>query len=360
MALPVMLPMTFFEALNGAHFALSDILRRAQANALGALGLNAHECEHQVIHSGSHWRLRQYAAAATGPSLLIVAAPIKRPYIWDLCPQVSAVGYCLRQGLRVYLIEWVPPSDGDREAGLAEYVNEAIFACAEAVSDKADGRPPFLAGHSLGGTLAAIFCATQPHAAQGLILLSAPLCFAPASSAFRDSLVSILPPSFLKTDIVAGSLLSHASTMASPDTFLWSRWLDGALSAADPSALAIHNRVERWALDEAALPGKLVNEIVQWLYREDRLCRGTLPVGSKTVGPSSLRVPTLAIVNSADAIAPLGSVVPFIEGMPIEDKRVMECSREIGVSLQHLAILVGREARARVWPEIIAWIKDRS
>jgi hypothetical protein len=28
--------------------------------------------------------------------------------------------------------------------------------------------------------------------------------------------------------------------------------------------------------------------------------------------------------------------------------------------LQHLGILVGRQAHARVWPEIIAWLKGHS
>jgi polyhydroxyalkanoate synthase len=50
----------------------------------------------------------------------VVAAPIKRPYGWDLAPSVSSVRYCLRQRLRVYLLEWTPPSGSDGNAGLAE------------------------------------------------------------------------------------------------------------------------------------------------------------------------------------------------------------------------------------------------
>ena len=34
-----------------------------------------------------------------------------------------------------------------------------------------------------------------------------------------------------------------------------------------------HARIERWALDEVALPGKLVSDIVEQLYREDRFWR---------------------------------------------------------------------------------------
>jgi polyhydroxyalkanoate synthase subunit PhaC len=60
--------------------------------------------------------------------------------------------------------------------------------------------------------------------------------------------------------------------------------------------------VARWALDEAPLPGKLLRELVEWLYREDRLCRGTLPVRGRAVGPGDFVVPTLAVVDTADEL----------------------------------------------------------
>jgi polyhydroxyalkanoate synthase len=104
----------------------------------------------------------------------------------------------------------------------------------------------------------------------------------------------------------------------------------------------------------------LVNQLVQWLYRENRLCRGTLSIRGRTVGPSSVGIPTLAVVNSADDIGPMASVAPFIDRMSTQDTRVIEYPGEVGVGLQHLGMLVGRQAYARVWPEIIAWLKTRS
>jgi polyhydroxyalkanoate synthase len=81
--------------LRADHFAASDRFRRAQANALDFFGLGPCECDFRVAASGPHWRLRRYASTGTAPSALIVAAPIKRAYIWDLTPSVSAVRYCL-------------------------------------------------------------------------------------------------------------------------------------------------------------------------------------------------------------------------------------------------------------------------
>ena len=108
-----------------------------------------------------------------------------------------------------------------------------------------------------------------------------------------------------------------------------------------------------------ARAGRLAQEVLQWLYREDRFCKGTLPIGGRTVGPSRLRLPMLAVVNPTDEIAPAASVLPFIQAMPEATVRVLEYPGEIGVGLQHLGILVGRRAYARVWPEIVSWLRAR-
>ena len=133
--------------------------------------------------------------------------------------------------------------------------------------------------------------------------------------------------------------------------------MDAALSAADGRAMDIHARVERWALDEVALPGKLVSEIVDRLYRENRFCRRMLQVGERTIGLANLSAPTFAVVNAADAVAPLSSLSPVGVALGPEKFRIVVYPGETGVCLHHLGILVGRQAQAQIWPKIIEWIR---
>jgi polyhydroxyalkanoate synthase len=342
-----------------AQFAMTYLVRRAQGDALRALGLNPEECPYRVVASGPYWRLRDYAGHHMSPSLLIVAAPIKRAYIWDLAPPVSAISYLLGEGLRAYLLEWMPADVGTCNHALDEYTG-AVSECVAKVAGEAQDTRPLLIGHSLGGTLAAILGALARERLRGLILLGAPLCFQPETSRFRDGLVSLVPPILSEDAPVPGSLLSHASALAAPGTFIWSRLVDAIASIGDHHALEIHARVERWALDEVALPGRLMHQIVEWLYCENRFCRGVLTVRNTLVGPLSLTVPMLTVVNVADEVTPLSSVTPFIEAMPGADVGVIEYSGEVGVVLQHLGILVGHEARGSVWPAIMSWIKTRN
>jgi polyhydroxyalkanoate synthase len=340
-----------------AQFAMTDLVRRAQGDALGAFGLDPRECPYRIIASGPYWRLRAYGCRPMSPPLLIVAAPIKRPYIWDLSPPVSAIRYLLGEGLRVYLLEWMPADVGASSHGLDEYA-VAVSECVAKVAEEAQDCKPLLIGHSLGGTLAAIFGALAPERLRGLVLLGAPLCFQPETSRFRDRLVSLVPPILSDEAPVPGSLLSHASALAAPGTFIWSRLVDALASIGDRQALEVHARIERWALDEVALPSRLMHQIIEWLYRENRFCRGVLTVRNTVVGPLGLTVPTLAVVNVADEVTPLSSVAPFIDAMPGADVAIIEYPGEVGVVLQHLGILIGRVARASIWSAIISWLKD--
>ena len=338
-----------------APFAVLDSCRRAQGDVLQALGCGPRELAFRESDRGTYWRVRDYAEASAAPPLLIIAAPIKRPYIWDLSPSVSAIGYCLERGLHVYLLEWLPVSNRDGSYGIDDYIS-AISCCVARISAETSGARPFVIGHSLGGTLAAIFGTVAAETIRGLVLLGAPLCFEPGTSAFRDALMSAVPPGAGDADPLPGSLLSWVSAMMAPNTFIWSRFMDAALSCADDRARDLHARVERWALDEVALPGKLVCQIIEGLYRENRLCRGTLKVAGKIASPAALSVPTLAVVNLRDDVAPLLSVTGFTDAMPTRDVDVIPYEGELGVCLQHLGILIGRTARGRVWPMIAGWL----
>ena len=342
------------DGIRRVQFETADVLRRAQGRTLQTVGFGPDECPYRVIASGSFWILRDYGKDSATQSVLIVAAPIKRPYIWDLAPSASAIGYCLKEGLRVRLLEWLPASRTTGDNGLAEYAR-AIGECVVKISGEREDSKPFLLGHSLGGTLAAIFAAMAPESICGLVLLGAPVCFQPGTSRFRDALVSLVPSDLDEAEPFPGSLLTQMSALASPDTFVWSRLTDAALSVANPTALETHARVERWALDEVPLPGKFVHQLIEWLYREDRFSRGELRI-DKLIGPHSVSAPTLAIVNTADNVAPLNSVKPFIESLGTPDARIIEYPGEIGVGLQHLGPLIGRRAHATIWPAIVSWM----
>lgn len=84
-------------ALRHLRFSTIDAFRRMQGDVLASFGLGPTESRYRVITSGPYWRLRDYDSVYRSHPVLIVAAPIKRPYIWDLSPSASAIRRCLKR-----------------------------------------------------------------------------------------------------------------------------------------------------------------------------------------------------------------------------------------------------------------------
>jgi polyhydroxyalkanoate synthase len=157
---------------------------------------------------------------------------------------------------------------------------------------------------------------------------------------------------------VPGSFTALLSTAAAPQAFLAQRWADFGASLADPLAAATHARVERWMMDEFAMPGRLFEETLEQLYRDDRLVRGTLDLGGQCVSLDRMRSPVLAVVNPAGRVVPPASVLEGLAAMPanLPRRALRYDGDEPGPALQHLGPLLGRGAHARLWPEILNWM----
>ena len=214
-------------------FAAADEMRRWYGRALD-LWLARTETPSRLVLERSGVKLHDYGDEENRPSLLIIPAPIKKSYIWDLTPSVSVVLACLQARFRVYVLEWKETPPDDPNSGLAVYVDELILECAKAI-----GGPAILAGHSLGGTFATIFASLHPERVHALILLEAPLSFAGDAGAIAE-LIRIGPATetLRKVSAYPGTVLNALSLAASPESFLWWRWRDRLLSGAIPQLCA--------------------------------------------------------------------------------------------------------------------------
>jgi polyhydroxyalkanoate synthase len=364
-SLPAMLPdLNWPQPGQGwAAFGQIDQFRLWQGRLLEGLGWGPNESPSRIVFTKPALTLRAYEEAGIpGVIVLMVPAPIKRAYLWDLAPGASVVQQLLRGGLHAYLVQWEPPGVDQQEYGLAEYVDQLILDALRAIERETGSRRVFLAGHSLGGTLAAIFAGLHPGRIAGLILAGSPLHFG------RDVdplgfLVSTNPRASAFTAItgnVPGSVLDAASILGAPASFAYSRWADWLASLPDPCALATHLRVERWTDDEMPLARRFFEEIVDFLYREDRWMRGTLELAGRRAMPQAVVAPLLCIVERQSAVAPPGSVRPFYEAVGSRQKRWLWYAGDVGVSLQHVGMLVGRTAHHSLWPEIVRWIRQQS
>jgi len=109
-------------------------------------------------------------------------------------------------------------------------------------------------------------------------------------------------------------------------------------------------------LDEFPLPGKLFTEIVEFLYRGDYLMQGRLLIHGKQIGPSDVTVPLLSVFDPRSALIPPQSVIPFHQAAPGSPKKLLPYEGDVGVAIQHVGVLVGKNAHVRLWPAIFDWL----
>src|SRR3954447_6752685 len=171
-----------------------DDLRRSAGRLLDTLGHAPRTTPSSVVDLAPGVRLHTYPDAdPSGPPVLLVPAPIKRCYIFDLDPRCSVVARCLRHGLQPHLVEWTDPEPDQQRLGLDDYADGLLRHCLRAVADRTGARRVPLVGHSLGGTLAALCAARYPDLVAGVALLEAPLHFG-SHTARLDPLITTPTP----------------------------------------------------------------------------------------------------------------------------------------------------------------------
>lgn len=336
-------------------FELLDRCRRLQGHGFDRLGLGPIESAYRVVHESEGLRLRDYGGASdTGPPLLIVPAPIKQPYIWDLAPERSVVRHALAHDLCVYLVDWTEPDAAARPPSLADYAGAMLSDCIEVIGERTGAGQVALAGHSLGGIFAALHGAYRPEHVAGLVIVDAPLHFTGAEHAFHD------PPEV--TDAlgskpsIPGSLLSASSARAAPATFCTSRYLDLLASLPSTERRTTHWRVERWTLDEMPMSPTLFNELSD-LRRYNRFMRGQLAIDGVTLSPQQIRAPLFSIYQATRGMIPAESILAFHAVAGSEEKQLAAYPGDVGVALQHVGPLVGSNAHQTIWPRVCRWLR---
>lgn len=346
--------------INGVRwcFETMDKTRRRRGAAMDKAGLGPALTPSSVILERPGMRLLKYdplgrLSDGSAPVALIIPAPIKRHYIWDLLPKRSAVQRLLQHGMAVYLVEWTDPEGEAAQLSLDDYGHKLIDACVDAI-----GSDVFLFSHSLGGVFATIYAALKPSRVRGLTAIESPLHFGPSAGSFVPMLAfgPTAKDITRNFDAVPGSVLNVASVSASPTSFGMERVADFIHSMKSPDDMLGHLLVERWTLDEAPMSPRLFEQVVEWLYREDRFMHGKLEIDGRVIGPQDIVVPFLAVLDPRSLIIPPESMIAFQDATRSSEACRLEYHGDTGIGLAHVGALVGRNAHQSLWPAILEWI----
>jgi polyhydroxyalkanoate synthase len=313
----------------------------------------------EVVYEEDQLRVLHYTGGARRlrTPLLFVFALVNRSYILDLRPGKSVVEHFVRRGFDTYLIDWGIPTDADRHLTLDDYVNGYLPNVVHFLRERCGVPQVNVLGYCMGGTMSAMFTALHPELVRNLILLAAGIDFEGNDGLLQlwtkepyfdvDKFVDVVgnvPPAFLQ-----GSFL-----MLKPIQNLFEKPISFIEKLDDEKFVDDFFTMETWLQDNIPVPGEVFREFVKYLYQQNRLVKGTMPVGRHQVNLRNITCPVLNIMARKDDLVPCSQSVPFNDLVGSTDRRTMQ------LDAGHIGLAVGGRAQRELWPAAADWLADRS
>ena len=289
--------------------------------------------------------------------VLLVFALINRSDIFDLRPGNPFVEHLLEEGYDVFLLDWGEPDDEDSDMGLDSYVCDelpwGIRECLRAAGQEEVS----LVGWCIGGSLCAMYAALEPDApVRNVVLLTTPVdttgslysTWVARDSFDVDAVADALPA-------IPGGGIDIANKMMKPVTNFWTTYkrLWDQVRAGEVRREA-YQAMAKWVADNPPFPSRAYRQWITWMYKENRLARGTLRLCGRRVDLQQIDHNLLVITAGADHIAPREGTLPILDLVSSAD--VTHLDRPGG----HIGLMAGSKARKEVWPEIVDWLEERS
>jgi polyhydroxyalkanoate synthase len=289
--------------------------------------------------------------------LLFVFALVNRPYIMDLKPGKSVVEHFVRAGFDTYLLDWGEPIDADRHLTLDDYVNGYLPDVVNFLRRRTGVDRVNVLGYCMGGTMSAMFTALHQQLVRNLILLAAGIDFQS-----RDGLLSLwtdrnvfdvdafvdaygnIPPQFLQSMFL---MLKPVQNLIEKPINFFER-LDDERYVEDFFAM------EGWLNDNIAVPGEVFREYTKFLYQQNLLVKGQMPVGRHIVNLRDITCPVLNLMAKNDDLVPCAQSRPFNDLVGSTDRRTIE------FPAGHIGLAVGSRAQTDLWPQVCDWLATRS
>jgi polyhydroxyalkanoate synthase len=110
----------------------------------------------------------------------------------------------------------------------------------------------------------------------------------------------------------------------------------------------------KWTSDQIPFPGECFRQTTKDLMWENKLMKGELEVGGRTVDLKQIKAPVLNAMAQHDHIAPYESTRDLTQLLGSEDKE------DVVLKGGHVSLVAGMNAVMRLWPKVNEWLAVRS
>jgi polyhydroxyalkanoate synthase len=314
---------------------------------------------HDVVYEEDRVKLLRYRNGEVkhATPMVFVFALVNRPYIVDLKPGKSVIAHFVRDGIDTYLVDWGYPTYADRHLTLDDHINGYLQNCIDYVCERTGQDQVTLIGYCMGGTIAAMYTALHPQRVRNLVLMTAGIDFAP-----QEGLINLWgSPDYFDVDKfidafgnMPAQYMQLAFQMLKPVQNLIEKPLNFIEKMDDEAFVDDYFAMEGWLNDNVDVPGEVYRQFVKYLYQQNRLVKGTMPVGKHTVNLKNITCPVLNLMARNDDLVPCGMSSPFNDLVGSTDRKA------ITFPTGHIGLAVSSRAQKELWPQVVEWVRQRS
>lgn len=317
-------------------------------------GIKPGPCEYETVYEDAPFKLHRFVGEVGHKTPVLVSyAFINRPYVLDLHRDVSVIKLLLEARLDVWMIDWGYPSLADRHLRLEDYV-EFIDTCVGKVGERTGTDKVTLWGYCLGSTLSVIYAALHPERVRNLVIQTPPIHFNTQNTVAVWAR-SIDPGKVSRALFNAtGDFLNVAFLLVDPVRLVIGKYQSLLDSLEDEKSVKDFFYMDHWIFDSPAVAGKVYEEYITRWYHRNEVIEGKFTVGGRRVDLGQIKMPLLVLAAAKDHITPPESVLPFFEAVPSQDKKMLLSDKG------HIGLTVSRSSHAKIWPEAIGWVVERS
>ena len=285
---------------------------------------------------------------------LIVYALVNRPYMVDLQDDKSLVRNLLAQGEDVYLIDWGYPDRADRWLTLDDYINGYLRRSVDAVARKAGVPRINILGICQGGAFSLCFSSIYPDKVKNLITMVTPVDFHTPDNMLSNWTRKMDADLFVDTiGNVPADLMNWCYLTLKPMRLLQQKYVGMVDILDDKVELENFLRMEKWIFDSPDQAGEAFRQFMRDFYQGNKLLKGGLMIGTKSVDLKNITMPVLNIFAEQDHL------VPPDASRALKDVVGSTDYTQIAFKGGHIGIYVSGRAQREVPPAIHEWLAAR-
>lgn len=296
--------------------------------------------------------LRDYGKPGGIPTLVDAPHAGHTAMIADYHNGQSLVETLLANGIgHVALTDWKSATDDMKDLEIDNYLAEVVVAI-----DDLGGRVN-LVGLCQGGWVSAMIAARFPDKVNALVLAGAPIDTDAGNGPIKR-MVHESPISFYEELVALGGGLMKGKFMLQgwknmhPQQHYFQDHIDLYEHIDDPAYLAKEETFESWYENPIDLPGRWYLQVIEQLFKENRLAKGEFIALGRKLDLHDITCPAYLLGGDADDITTPEQVLDAAELLGTPKREIVRKTVPGG----HIGLFMGARTLREHWPVIAHWI----